>query len=67
MINISFNGFNTTFYRRQGCGSSACEGVEILKTLHVSSADVLVIEGYYDQEKLERNHSYTFVSLRKSF
>ncbi|XP_060759987.1 guanylyl cyclase C [Neoarius graeffei] len=37
MINISFNGFNTTFYRRQGCGSSACEGVEILKTLHTQN------------------------------
>ncbi|TTO31547.1 Heat-stable enterotoxin receptor [Bagarius yarrelli] len=33
-IKSDFRGFNTTFYRRRGCGSSTCEGVEILKSLH---------------------------------
>ncbi|XP_072531268.1 guanylyl cyclase C [Salminus brasiliensis] len=32
-----FRGFNTTYYRRRGCGSSTCEGVEILKLLHNTS------------------------------
>ncbi|KAK3508354.1 hypothetical protein QTP70_022935, partial [Hemibagrus guttatus] len=36
-IKSIFRGFNTTFYRRRGCGSSTCEGVEILKSLHNSS------------------------------
>ncbi|CAJ1075834.1 heat-stable enterotoxin receptor [Xyrichtys novacula] len=30
----NYNGFSTNMYNRQGCGSSTCEGVEILKTLH---------------------------------
>uniref|UniRef100_A0AAQ6IHV8 Guanylate cyclase n=1 Tax=Anabas testudineus TaxID=64144 RepID=A0AAQ6IHV8_ANATE len=30
----NFSGFNTSVYNRQGCGSSACEGVAILNTLH---------------------------------
>ncbi|KAG7325925.1 hypothetical protein KOW79_010850 [Hemibagrus wyckioides] len=38
-IKSTFSGFNTTFYRRRGCGSSTCEGVEILKSLH-NSGDV---------------------------
>ncbi|XP_047672833.1 guanylyl cyclase C isoform X1 [Tachysurus fulvidraco] len=38
-IKGNFQGFNTTYYRRKGCGSSTCEGVEILKTLH-NSGDV---------------------------
>uniref|UniRef100_A0A673JEW6 Guanylate cyclase n=1 Tax=Sinocyclocheilus rhinocerous TaxID=307959 RepID=A0A673JEW6_9TELE len=29
------DGFNTTHYRRRGCGSSTCEAVEILKSLHL--------------------------------
>ncbi|XP_061894002.1 guanylyl cyclase C isoform X1 [Entelurus aequoreus] len=33
-LTANFNGFNTTFYNRQGCGSSTCEGVAILKMLH---------------------------------
>ncbi|XP_068605722.1 guanylyl cyclase C [Brachionichthys hirsutus] len=33
-LTANFNGFNTTVYNRQGCGSSTCEGVAILKTLH---------------------------------
>ncbi|XP_040918754.1 heat-stable enterotoxin receptor [Toxotes jaculatrix] len=33
-LTASFNGFNTTVYNRQGCGSSTCEGVAILKMLH---------------------------------
>lgn len=34
-LTANFNGFNTTLYNRQGCGSSTCEGVAILKELHV--------------------------------
>ncbi|XP_041813009.1 heat-stable enterotoxin receptor [Chelmon rostratus] len=33
-LTANFNGFNTTLYNRQGCGSSTCEGVAILKKLH---------------------------------
>uniref|UniRef100_A0A672RJB3 Guanylate cyclase n=1 Tax=Sinocyclocheilus grahami TaxID=75366 RepID=A0A672RJB3_SINGR len=29
------DGFNTTHYRRRGCGSSTCEAVEILKSLEL--------------------------------
>ncbi|TRY88394.1 hypothetical protein DNTS_018304 [Danionella cerebrum] len=36
-IKVLFSGFNTTHYRRRGCGSSTCEAVEILKALHNSS------------------------------
>ncbi|KAL1246527.1 hypothetical protein QQF64_034661 [Cirrhinus molitorella] len=36
-IKVLFSGFNTTHYRRRGCGSSTCEAVEILKTLYNSS------------------------------
>uniref|UniRef100_A0A8C2DU89 Guanylate cyclase n=1 Tax=Cyprinus carpio TaxID=7962 RepID=A0A8C2DU89_CYPCA len=36
-IKVHFSGFNTTHYRRRGCGSSTCEAVEILKSLHNSS------------------------------
>uniref|UniRef100_A0A8C2DV67 Guanylate cyclase n=1 Tax=Cyprinus carpio TaxID=7962 RepID=A0A8C2DV67_CYPCA len=32
-IKVHFSGFNTTHYRRRGCGSSTCEAVEILKSL----------------------------------
>uniref|UniRef100_A0A8C1NF80 Guanylate cyclase n=1 Tax=Cyprinus carpio TaxID=7962 RepID=A0A8C1NF80_CYPCA len=32
------DGFNTTHYRRRGCGSSTCEAVEILKSLEKSSS-----------------------------
>lgn len=35
-LTANYNGFNTTMYNRQGCRSSTCEGVAILKTLHVS-------------------------------
>lgn len=35
-LTANYNGFNTTMYNRQGCGSSTCEGVAILKMLHVS-------------------------------
>uniref|UniRef100_A0A3B4B086 Guanylate cyclase n=1 Tax=Periophthalmus magnuspinnatus TaxID=409849 RepID=A0A3B4B086_9GOBI len=31
----NYNPFNTTTYNRQGCGSSSCEGVTILKKLKV--------------------------------
>ncbi|XP_076609016.1 guanylyl cyclase C [Chaetodon auriga] len=33
-LTANFNFFNTTLYNRQGCGSSSCEGVAILKRLH---------------------------------
>ncbi|CAL1588766.1 unnamed protein product [Knipowitschia caucasica] len=32
-LTANYNGFNTTGYNRQGCGSSTCEGVSILKKL----------------------------------
>ncbi|XP_034567309.1 heat-stable enterotoxin receptor-like [Notolabrus celidotus] len=33
-LTANYNGFNTNMYNRQGCGSSTCEGVAILKVLH---------------------------------
>ncbi|XP_036408707.1 heat-stable enterotoxin receptor [Megalops cyprinoides] len=33
-LTASYSGFNTSLYRRKGCGSSTCEGVQILKDLH---------------------------------
>uniref|UniRef100_A0A8C6LFZ4 Guanylate cyclase n=1 Tax=Nothobranchius furzeri TaxID=105023 RepID=A0A8C6LFZ4_NOTFU len=33
-LSANYNWFNTTVYNRQGCGSSTCEGVAILKMLH---------------------------------
>uniref|UniRef100_A0A671VKA6 Guanylate cyclase n=1 Tax=Sparus aurata TaxID=8175 RepID=A0A671VKA6_SPAAU len=33
-LTANYNGFNTTLYNRQGCGSSTCEGVAIFKKLH---------------------------------
>nr|CAQ64670.1 guanylate cyclase C type 2 [Anguilla anguilla] len=32
-LTANYCGFNTSSYRRRGCGSSTCEGVEILKRL----------------------------------
>ncbi|XP_071384314.1 guanylyl cyclase C, partial [Centroberyx affinis] len=32
-LTANFRGFEPTLYRRKGCGSSACEGVEMLKNL----------------------------------
>ncbi|XP_018617460.2 heat-stable enterotoxin receptor-like isoform X1 [Scleropages formosus] len=32
-LTINFNGFKTNLYRRKGCASSTCEGVEKLKEL----------------------------------
>uniref|UniRef100_A0A8C5FMT9 Guanylate cyclase n=1 Tax=Gadus morhua TaxID=8049 RepID=A0A8C5FMT9_GADMO len=34
-LTASYTGFDTAAYNRPGCGSSSCEGVEILKELHV--------------------------------
>uniref|UniRef100_A0A8C8DJ53 Guanylate cyclase n=1 Tax=Oryzias sinensis TaxID=183150 RepID=A0A8C8DJ53_9TELE len=34
-LTANYNWFNTNLYNRQGCGSSTCEGVAILKKLHV--------------------------------
>ncbi|KAM3864411.1 guanylyl cyclase C [Diretmus argenteus] len=33
-LTASFHGFDTTLYKRWGCGSSTCEGVEVIKMLH---------------------------------
>ncbi|XP_065820934.1 guanylyl cyclase C isoform X1 [Labrus bergylta] len=33
-LTANYNGFSTNMYNRQGCGSSTCEGVAILKKLH---------------------------------
>ncbi|XP_034749148.1 heat-stable enterotoxin receptor [Etheostoma cragini] len=33
-MTANYSGFDTTMYNRQGCGSSTCEGVAILKMLH---------------------------------
>ncbi|CAK6975175.1 guanylyl cyclase C [Scomber scombrus] len=33
-LRATYTGFNTTVYNRQGCASSTCEGVAILKMLH---------------------------------
>nr|XP_040047740.1 heat-stable enterotoxin receptor [Gasterosteus aculeatus aculeatus] len=33
-LTANYSGFDTTVYNRQGCGSSTCEGVAILKMLH---------------------------------
>ncbi|XP_061611732.1 guanylyl cyclase C isoform X3 [Phyllopteryx taeniolatus] len=32
-LTVKFGGFNTTYYRRRGCHSTACEGVAELKNL----------------------------------
>ncbi|XP_051928284.1 guanylyl cyclase C isoform X1 [Hippocampus zosterae] len=32
-LTVKFGGFNTTYYRKRGCHSSACEGVAELKNL----------------------------------
>uniref|UniRef100_A0A3B5RBD2 Guanylate cyclase n=1 Tax=Xiphophorus maculatus TaxID=8083 RepID=A0A3B5RBD2_XIPMA len=37
VLTANYNGFNTTVYNRQGCGSSTCEGVAILKRLDRSN------------------------------
>uniref|UniRef100_A0A3B3VU01 Guanylate cyclase n=1 Tax=Poecilia latipinna TaxID=48699 RepID=A0A3B3VU01_9TELE len=37
VLTANYNGFNTTVYNRQGCGSSTCEGVAILKKLDHSN------------------------------
>jgi len=33
---VKFRGFQTIYYQKKGCTSSACEGVEILNDLAVS-------------------------------
>uniref|UniRef100_A0A669AXC7 Guanylate cyclase n=1 Tax=Oreochromis niloticus TaxID=8128 RepID=A0A669AXC7_ORENI len=35
-LTANFNGFNTNLYKRQGCGSSTCEGLTILKKLNAN-------------------------------
>uniref|UniRef100_A0A671VI18 Guanylate cyclase n=1 Tax=Sparus aurata TaxID=8175 RepID=A0A671VI18_SPAAU len=39
-LTANYNGFNTTLYNRQGCGSSTCEGVAIFKKLCLYSFKV---------------------------
>ncbi len=36
-LEIKFRGFKTIYYLKKGCASSACEGVEIINDLAVSS------------------------------
>uniref|UniRef100_A0A8C9VSC3 Guanylate cyclase n=1 Tax=Scleropages formosus TaxID=113540 RepID=A0A8C9VSC3_SCLFO len=40
-LTINFNGFKTNLYRRKGCASSTCEGVEKLKELTVMGCALL--------------------------
>uniref|UniRef100_A0A7N8XH59 Guanylate cyclase n=1 Tax=Mastacembelus armatus TaxID=205130 RepID=A0A7N8XH59_9TELE len=42
-LTATFDGFNTSAYKRQGCGSSTCEGVAILKLLHVSEVGCVML------------------------
>ncbi|XP_071758151.2 guanylyl cyclase C [Centroberyx gerrardi] len=44
-LTANFNGFNTAVYNRQGCGSSTCEGVAIIKKLHNDGAVGCVMLG----------------------
>uniref|UniRef100_A0A3Q2XT06 Guanylate cyclase n=1 Tax=Hippocampus comes TaxID=109280 RepID=A0A3Q2XT06_HIPCM len=37
-LTVKFGGFNTTYYRKRGCHSSACEGVAELKNLMHSNS-----------------------------
>uniref|UniRef100_A0A8C7X7J5 Guanylate cyclase n=1 Tax=Oryzias sinensis TaxID=183150 RepID=A0A8C7X7J5_9TELE len=41
-LTANYNWFNTNLYNRQGCGSSTCEGVAILKKLHVEVGCVML-------------------------
>lgn len=64
-LTANFNGFNTTLYNRQGCGSSTCEGVAILKELHVRVFHFpkgvkrrdgwRLLAEFYDNDKLARS------------
>uniref|UniRef100_A0A8C2KK32 Guanylate cyclase n=1 Tax=Cyprinus carpio TaxID=7962 RepID=A0A8C2KK32_CYPCA len=38
-LEVKFRGFKTLYYLKKGCASSACEGVEILNDLTVSSGE----------------------------
>uniref|UniRef100_A0A8D0DEX4 Guanylate cyclase n=1 Tax=Sander lucioperca TaxID=283035 RepID=A0A8D0DEX4_SANLU len=42
-LTANYSGFDTTMYKRQGCGSSTCEGVAILKMLHVSEVGCVML------------------------
>ncbi|XP_071330424.1 guanylyl cyclase C [Trachinotus anak] len=44
-LTANYTGFDTTMYNRQGCGSSTCEGVAILKILHNKGAVGCVMLG----------------------
>uniref|UniRef100_A0A665WBQ2 Guanylate cyclase n=1 Tax=Echeneis naucrates TaxID=173247 RepID=A0A665WBQ2_ECHNA len=44
-LTANYTGFDTTVYNRQGCGSSTCEGVAILKMLHSKGAVGCVMLG----------------------
>ncbi|XP_057717075.1 guanylyl cyclase C [Corythoichthys intestinalis] len=45
VLTATYDGFNTTVYNRQGCGSSTCEGVAILKRLHNTGRNGCVMLG----------------------
>uniref|UniRef100_A0A3Q3EE84 Guanylate cyclase n=1 Tax=Labrus bergylta TaxID=56723 RepID=A0A3Q3EE84_9LABR len=42
-LTANYNGFSTNMYNRQGCGSSTCEGVAILKKLHVGEVGCVML------------------------
>uniref|UniRef100_A0AAY4C6C0 Guanylate cyclase n=1 Tax=Denticeps clupeoides TaxID=299321 RepID=A0AAY4C6C0_9TELE len=44
-VRPNYCGFNTTLYRRRGCPSSTCEGVEILKSLYENNSVGCVMLG----------------------
>ncbi|XP_074840033.1 guanylyl cyclase C [Carettochelys insculpta] len=44
-INATFHGFNTSFYVSQGCRTSTCEGVEVIKQLYDSGTLGCVVLG----------------------
>uniref|UniRef100_A0A8C0GZC0 Guanylate cyclase n=1 Tax=Chelonoidis abingdonii TaxID=106734 RepID=A0A8C0GZC0_CHEAB len=37
-INATYHSFNTSLYVSQGCSTTTCEGVEVIKQLHVSTS-----------------------------
>uniref|UniRef100_A0A671VPG0 Guanylate cyclase n=1 Tax=Sparus aurata TaxID=8175 RepID=A0A671VPG0_SPAAU len=52
-LTANYNGFNTTLYNRQGCGSSTCEGVAIFKKLMMVKLDVSCWGLPYESDSLE--------------
>uniref|UniRef100_A0A8C5DQZ9 Guanylyl cyclase C n=1 Tax=Gouania willdenowi TaxID=441366 RepID=A0A8C5DQZ9_GOUWI len=42
-LTANYSGFTTTSYNQQGCASSTCEGVSILKNLYVSTVGCVML------------------------